>query len=488
MRDVRTALLPLGLLIPVVCGHAEELSADLAARPALPRLSVDTTLPRTKGRVIEVRKGGNLQRAIYQARRGDTIRVDPNGQWPAVLLPAKPGQGWVRIETMATRALPEAGQRVQHSHARFMPTIWNITTETPRPALNTELGASHYRLVGLRFKSRKYEKDGHNKLFMLGRGKSTMMQAKTPEQLPHHIIVDRCILEGWPGNTSRGMYLDGRHVAVVGCQILDVTATLESHGILITDTPGPILIENNAIGASGINIFIGDNNPLRWPEVNAADITIRGNLLYKKPEWKAGSTLKNHFEMKRGQRVLFEENECVYSPVDAQTGYSLKLKTGGHDQFVTDVTIRNNRIREVNGYLAISNTDPDDGLERILSDGNQVDGIFDGGVSIMFLIESGAQGVKDVAFIGDTLRGAKLKSFLTFGGSVPNVQRLEIRNVVADHGQYGIKGDGTPSGRATLEKFCETYDFRDNSLIGTSRTNSLRFYPGGNRHLASSNE
>jgi hypothetical protein len=282
------------------------------------------------------------------------------------------------------------------------------------------------------------------------------------------------------------MYLDGRHVAVVGCQIENITAATESHGILITDTPGPILIENNAIGASGVNIFIGDNNALRWKGVNAADITIRNNLLYKKPEWKQAHGLKNHFEMKRGERVLFENNECVYSPIDAQTGFSIKLKTGGHDQYVQDVTIRHNHIHQVNGYIAISNRSADKSVRRVLSYDNDVHGLFTDGRSIMFLVDQGASMVSDIAFIGDQLRGRSLRTFISFSGRNPCVERFECRDVRAAHGQYGIKGDGVKTGTASLDKYCLDYLFRGNSLYGTATTNVQKFYPAGN--LGSTNQ
>ena len=491
MRILATAII---LTIPWN-GHAQQSATEapadtlpqttLAKLPELPRKSIDTALTQLTGRTILVRKGENLQRAIDRAQRGDTIRVDPSGDWPSIVLPEKPGTGWIHIESAALAQLPAAGQRVTPEDATHMPTVLNIVTGTPRPALNTEERASHYRIMGLRFKSRPYEKSGHNKMLMLGRGGSTMITAKSPQDLPHHIIFDRCIVDGWPGNTTRGLYLDGSDVAVIGCQIMNITAAGESHGILITDTPGPILIENNAIGASGINIFIGQNDPLQWKGVNAADITIRGNHLYKKPEWKADQSLKNHFEMKRGVRVLFEENECVYSPLDAQAGYAIKLKTGGHDQWVEDVTIRNNKIRDVGGYIAISNDDPDDTVSRVLSYDNDVQGIsltMGAGVPIQILVEPGGKMVEDITFFRDQFRGSPTKALMSLSGSTPVVARLECREIQAERGMYGIKGDGQQEGTASLRKFCDEFVFLNNTIHGAAELKP--YYPPGNNMLA----
>lgn len=311
-----------------------------------------------------------------------------------------------------------------------------------------------------------------------------MMEAKSPNDLPHHIIVDRCIIEGWAGNTTRGMYLDGTDIAVVGCQIVDITANSESIGILVTNTPGPILIENNAIGASGVNVFIGDNSPLRWSGVNAADITIRRNLLYKKPEWKSTNALKNHFEMKRGERVLFEDNDCVYSPVDAQTGFSIKLKTGGHDQYVSDVTIARNRIRQVNGYIAISNQSSEYTVRRVLSHDNQIRGLFPSSTAIAFVVPPPAAMVGDIAFLRDDLRGTSVKSFMALASRQPSVQRLECRELQTEHGEYGIKGDGTQTGTTSLDTYCEQYSLSGNAFFGQAFANRKDWYPSGNRHPA----
>ena len=467
-KSAGTALPPLTLVQP----------------PELPRVVVDTTLQRLHGETIDVHRGDDLQSAIDRARRGDTIRIDPTGEWPAILLPHKPGEGWIHIQSMEMSSLPKHGGRVEARHAKHMPTIYNIPYGTPRPAMNTDKLASHYRIMGLRFKSREFVARGHNKMIMMGAGRSTILHARTVDELPHHIIIDRCLVEGWPGKTTRGLYLDGSHVAVIGCHITDITAVTESHGILITDTPGPILIENNSIGASGENIFIGNNEFLRFG-VNAADITIRGNLLYKEREWKKDYGLKNHFEMKRGERVLFENNECVYSPADDQAGYSIKLKTGGYNQYVQDVTIRHNDIRDVGGYMAISNTEAKYTVKRVLSYGNQVKNIsrsIGAGQSILLLLEDGAQILGDVAFVGDQLRGRPLKSLLAFVGPAPCVDRLELRDLKADHGDYGVKGAGAASGAASLQQYSTTARFRGNTLYGNASVNRPRFYPPKNIH------
>ena len=81
----------------------------LAIPPELPRVDVDTSLATPTGREIMVRRGANLQKAINQAKRGDTIRLDPAGEWPAIVLPEKKGEGWIHIESMGTGIL--AGRR-----------------------------------------------------------------------------------------------------------------------------------------------------------------------------------------------------------------------------------------------------------------------------------------------------------------------------------------------------------------------------------------
>ena len=135
--------------------------------------------------------------------------------------------------------------------------------------------------------------------------------------------------------------------------------------------------------------------------------------------------------------------------------------------------------------VAISNRDADETVRRILSYSNDVDGLFSDGISVLIVVDHDAARISDIAMIGDQLRGPSLKSFIAFSGHAPCVERFECRDLRADHGQYGIKGEGVRTGTASLEKFCRSYLFRGNSLYGATTANVAKFYPAGNQHLTS---
>jgi hypothetical protein len=107
--------------------------------------------------------------------------------------------------------------------------------------------------------------------------------------------------------------------------------------------------------------------------ITPTDIEIRYNHLFKPLIWQPGAVgfvggytgdpyiVKNHFELKNAQRVLFEGNllEDVWGGF-TQSGFSVVLtpKTQGGICMpcqVTDITIRYNKIRNVGGGFDLGN-------------------------------------------------------------------------------------------------------------------------------------
>jgi hypothetical protein len=137
------------------------------------------------------------------------------------------------------------------------------------------------------------------------------------------------------------------------------------------DTPtGTFKIVNNFLEASGQNVFFGGSGAT----VNPTDLEIRRNHLFRPMTWKEGEAgytpapsgapyiVKNNFEVKNAQRLLFEANLLENSWGGfSQTGYSILLNPRNQGNRcpkcqVTDVTIRYNRIRNVGGVFSISNS------------------------------------------------------------------------------------------------------------------------------------
>jgi hypothetical protein len=161
-------------------------------------------------------------------------------------------------------------------------------------------------------------------------------------------------------------YLSGFNCIARSGKCTDASAVGGGNG---NNPTGTFKIVNNYLEASGENILFGGSGAT----VNPTDLEIRRNHLFKPMAWKedapgykAASTgdpyiVKNNFELKNAQRVLFEGNVLENSWGGfSQTGFSMVLSPKNQNNRcpkcqVTDVTIRYNRIRNVAGVINIQN-------------------------------------------------------------------------------------------------------------------------------------
>src|SRR2546428_13393626 len=117
-------------------------------QPELPRVFLDTTYsPPTRGKLIPVTAGGDLQAALHASQPGDVIELQAGATFTGnFILPKKPGTDWIYIRSSAHALLPHPGTRVFPSHASLMP---RLDTPNRTPAIRTAAAAHHYRLVGI---------------------------------------------------------------------------------------------------------------------------------------------------------------------------------------------------------------------------------------------------------------------------------------------------------------------------------------------------
>src|SRR5262249_3876553 len=139
--------------------------------------------------------GGDLQGALDTAELGDVIELQAGATYTGnFLLPNKTtGTGWIYIRSSSYASLPPPGTRVAPAHAALMATI---VSPNSQPALSTDPGAHHYRLIGLEV-SFTPSVTLNYALVQLGGGNSTSL-----DQVPHDLIIDRCYLHGRPTTES----------------------------------------------------------------------------------------------------------------------------------------------------------------------------------------------------------------------------------------------------------------------------------------------
>lgn len=362
----------------------------------LPRILLKTSIADTPapGRIRTVTEGASLQQAINDASCGDTVKLQAGAVFQGVIqFPAKPcdDDHWIVVRTSSSdETLPAEGTRLTPCYAGIdsLPGRPDFhCTKTANVLARLEFagrggsgpiifapGANHYRFLGLEIT--RANSDAPVSALAQTKGGGTA----------NHIIFDRVWIHGTTqADTRRGLAFSAMtYAAVVDSFFSDF------HCVAITgsctdaqtvsagggDTPeGPFKIVNNFLEAAGENLMFGG----RPAKTTPADIEIRRNHLFKPLTWMPGQpgfvggtsghpfVVKNHFEMKNAQRVLFEDNllENNWGGF-SQAGFSIVLSPKSQQNLcpicqVTDITIRNIKIMNVGSVFQIANAPSDAG-------------------------------------------------------------------------------------------------------------------------------
>lgn len=360
----------------------------------LPRVYVKSTLADTPapGRKIIVKEGDNLQNALNRTECGDTVELQAGATFGGIFrFPARKCDDahWIIVRTSAPdKELPPEGTRItpcysgvaslpgRPFHCPGSPTramariVFTLKGSGPITFLD---GANHYRLIGLEVTRDSPQATIYN-LISLEREPGHQGSAD-------HLVFDRMWIHGVPQDeTTRGVMLGGsRFVAVVDSFFTDFHCTAISGACTdaqaiaggIGDLPmGPYKIVNNFLEGAGESIIFGGDRATVVP----ADIEIRHNYMFKPLQWMPGSPdfvgaadghafiVKNLFELKSAQRVLFEGNilENTWGGF-TQTGFGLLLTPKNQIPnvcpicMVTDITVRDCRISHVGSGMQIGN-------------------------------------------------------------------------------------------------------------------------------------
>src|SRR5712692_3708606 len=385
------------LVFYVLQFRALSAAQSSAARPGfdgpaeLPRIFLRTSMADTPapGKSHLVKPGDNLQDAVNRASCGDTLRLEAGTTFTGVLrLPQKrcDDSHWIIIRTSAPDSdLPPEGTRMTPCYAGVAslpgrpafpcPAPHNVLAKiayegkgVPGPIFFAP-GANHYRLLGLEITRTASERRVSN--------------LASPEEhaAADHLVFDRVWMHGTAQDeTTRGLYLSGTtYVAVIDSYFSDF------HCVAVTGAcveaqdigggggdiaGGPYKIVNNFLEASGQSVLLGGGPATTTP----ADIEIRRNHMYKPMTWKAGQpgfvggasgkpfVVKNIFELKNAQRLLFEGNILENSWGGfSQKGFAIGITPKNQSPNVcplckvVDVTLRYNRVAHMGGGMELAN-------------------------------------------------------------------------------------------------------------------------------------
>jgi len=421
----------------------------------LPRVYVKSAMSDTPapGKTLVVKTTGDLQQALEAAKCGDTVQLQPGTTFTGKFtLPAKScdDSHWIIIRTGAPdNALPQ-------EHTRITPCFAGVPSLPGRPSFHCSTaknvmaklefqgegssgplfldeGANHYRLLGLEITRSAG-----------GRPISDLVQPRQPTATANHIIFDRVWIHGTARDeTARGILLTGTNYAVVDSFFSDFHCTAVSGSCIDSQAivggvgvgpMGPYKIVNNFLEAAGENVIFGGARATATP----TDIEIRHNYLFKPLAWMAGQPdfvgatdgnpfiVKNHFELKNAQRVLFEGNVLEdswggFSQPGASILLTPKNQAGGQGKSlcptcqVTDVTIRYCRVSHVAGGLQVGNGRSDNGAAPQAGERYSIhDVVFDD------IDASTYKGYGYLALI-----------FTAFSGQVPLLQHVRFDHITA---------------------------------------------------------
>ena len=272
--------------------HAPLLPARVLAptEPELPRVFLDTTYsPPTRGTLIAVNAGGDLQAALNASQPGDVIEIQAGATFIGnFILPKKPGTRWIYIRSSAHGLLPDSGTRVLPSHASLMP---RIGSPNKAPAIATAAAAHHYRFVGIEITASGTTAStgpysDNNVVYLESDGQTSL------SQVPTDIVFDRCYIHGTPtGSVRRGIAMNGARLAVVDSYLSDFHEVgADSQAINGWNGPGPFKIVNNHLEGAGENLMFGGADP-SIPDLVPSDIEIRPTISSSRCPGRSGIRL-----------------------------------------------------------------------------------------------------------------------------------------------------------------------------------------------------
>jgi hypothetical protein len=487
----------------------------------LPRVYIQSSMADTPapGKTIAVAAGGDFQAALNSASCGDTVTLQAGATFTGIFtLPAKgcDDNHWIIVRTSAAdSSLPAEGTRLTPCYA-------GVTSLPGRPALNCgpttnvmpkvvmssitgsgpiqfAVGATHYRLLGLEVTRQTGAPVVYNLASVQNSGSAD------------HLIFDRVWMHGTPhDDTNRGVALStATDVAVVDsffndfhCESMTGACT-DAQAIMggVGNSPmGPYKIVNNFLEAAAEAILFGGGGATLTP----ADIEVRRNHMFKPMTWKSGQpgfvggpkgnpfVVKNHFELKNAQRVLFEGNilENTWGGF-SQNGFSILLTPKNQNNLcplcqVTDVTIRFSTLSHAGSGLQIANALSDAGGVQLAGERYSIHDItvddvdpaaYSGsGIFAQVSMSLGTPVLHDVS-IDHVTAFAPTSSFLIGnGGGGQLMSNFTVSNSIVNAGTYPVwsTGEGGTNNCAakdipltTLNACFNPYVFGSNAIIAS---------------------
>jgi hypothetical protein len=444
-----------------------------------------------EAQTILVPAGGDFQAALDAVQPGGTVLLEAGATFIGKFtVPAKsnPDGLYITIRSWASDVeLPPAGVRITPAYADRLPKIQSSDT---LQAINFAPGASYWRLQCLEFLPNV---NGAGDIVRVGSGSETIAANQ-----PHHIVLERLYVHGDPTiGQKNGVVAHAAEFTLRDSYVSDIKLpSVETHAFASYNGPGPYLLENNYLEAASINIMFGGTDP-KSVDLLPSDITIRRNHVAKNLQWMQPRpdgtywNVKNLLELKVGRRVRIEGNvfENNWFGASDQSGYAVLLRSesqSGTCGFCETgpVTFENNVVRHAPAGFSLigldySTTPVGVRMHDVVIRNNLFDDINrnvwyvrSSPSTVRFALVNGVDGL---TFDHNTLIMPSQSGVVAFGGATDSTEFVFTNNM-SEHKLYGVKGDGTAVGAASLAAYAPGYTFAANVLAGGSASS----YPAGN--------
>ena len=438
---------------------------------------------------INVNAGGNLQAALNSAQPGDTIVLQAGASFtgPFTLPNKGASQEWITVRTSTPdSSLAASTGRVSPADASMMPKL--LSAGFGAAALQTAPGAHHWRLIGLEIRPSNPAALIYD-LVKLGDGSADQ---DTPEEVPHHLILDRCLVTAFPNQTlKRGISLQSAETTITGCYVAGFkSAEQDAQAVAGWNGPGPFHVVNNYLEASGENLVFGGAPP-SVPGLVPSDIEVRRNHFFKPLSWRQGEpgyagtrwSVKNLFELKSARRVVFEGNLLENCWNDVNWGYGAINLTvrgdSGPQATLEDITIANNVVKHVGFGINVLGRDTSQPSQR--GRGLKI-------VNNLFVDVNGQRWSEDGLFLKISDMPDVVvdhNTVLHTGNDVfvygPACEGFVFTNNVMSHNSYGIMGADQQPGKGTFQRYFPGVVMRRNVIAGSPASDGYPyFYPSDN--------
>jgi hypothetical protein len=331
----------------------------------LPRVHVDTNWSEpTGGKTWTVHSVADFTNSLEKSSPGDVIVLDAGRVYTGnFLIPAKsnPDKKWIYVTSSGYGKLPAPGTRVSPSDSVNMP---KIVTPNVSPAIRWKDGASYWRFVGVEiYSASTYAPKGYTPGVYYGYSLvdnfcyPNLPNCPSKPNLPSNITFDRVYVHGdATHDVQAGICGNQIGFAVIDSYVSDIHLRgQDAQAVNGYITPGPIKLVNNYLEAAGENVIFGGSGRGAGGYV-PSDIEVRNNYFFKPLSWVPLSlngrmVVKNSFELKSAQRILFDNNiiENKWDAAQVTGAFLLTVRTcqSGDVAVVKDVTITNNVLKNV---------------------------------------------------------------------------------------------------------------------------------------------